>query len=150
MIILCKWTLLMLLSISLFGCLGKNLDDKIQKGPLSQKELQTERGVAQSVQQIPTGQEIHQYSDNESFQINGEGQVTHHFRNPTDQEASLQYWLNRWQNNTYYPTPVGGSDYIDTLKSLYYINYDNNERFIYDASIQKVTRVIYELDIDEG
>ena len=138
------------LSISLFGCWGKNLNDKIQKGPLSQKELEAERGVAQSIQQTPTHQKIHRYPDNESFQINNEGQVTRRFRNPTDQEKSLQYWLNRWKNNLYRPTPVRGSDHIDTPRPLYYINYDSNERFIYDASIQKVTRVIYEFDIEEA
>ena len=143
-----RWIFLITLSICLFGCWEKNSSYRIQKGPLSQKELETRRGVAQNIQQTPTNQEIHQYPDNESFQVQ-KGQVTYYYRNPTVQEESLQHWLNNWQNDMYGSTPIGKNDSVDTSKVLYYINFDNNESFFFDKSNQKVTRVVYELDIDE-
>ena len=149
MIFSCKWMFLIVLSICLVGCWEKDSIHRFRKGRLSQKQLEAIRGVAQNVQQTPTDQEVHQYPNNESFQINNAGQVTYSYRNPTTEEESLQYWLNRWQNDEYHPTPVGGSDHIDTPRSFYYINYDNNERFVYDKGVKKVIRVIYEMDIDD-
>ena len=143
-----RWVFLGFLSICLFGCLENKFDDKAQKGPMSRKELQTERGTAQSIQQTPTNQEIHKYPNDESFQVEGD-EVTYYYRKPTAPEESLQYWLNRWGNDVYHFTSVEeGNHLTDILPNLYYVNYDNNERFIYDRSIQKVVRVIYELDTE--
>lgn len=143
-----RWMFLGFLLICLFGCLGTGLNDKIQKGPLSQRELQIEKGTPQSVQETPTGHKIHQYPDGESFQIK-EGRVTYYYRNPTTQEESLQYWLNRWKDDVYHFTSVEeGKSLTDVPSNLHYINYDNNERFIYSQAVQKVVRVNYELDTE--
>lgn len=142
-----RWIFLGFLLIC--GCLKTGLDDKTQKGPLSQRELQIEKGTPQSVQETPTGQEIHQYPDNESFQVK-EGQVTYYYRNPTAQEESLQYWLNRWENDVYHFTSVEENKYLTNIPpNLNYINYDNNERFTYSQAVQKVVRVYYELDTED-
>ena len=121
----------------------------MQQGPISSDELKQQRGTPQSIQQTPEGQSIYQYSDSrEVFQVNQNGQVTYYYRNPTRQEEFLQYWLNRWKDTKYHFTEVIGDGRrgTDISGSLYYINYDNNERFVYDQAIRRVIRVIYELE----
>ena len=122
---------------------------KHKKDPFLEQSFRQKEGAAQSIQKTPTNQEIHKYPNDESFQIEGD-QVTYYYRNPTAQEESLQYWLNRWRNDVYHFTSVEEDKHsTDIPPSLSYINYDNNERFIYDQAVQKVVRVSYELDTED-
>ncbi len=128
------------------GCLPK-ASDQLERGPVSIQQLKKQRGNPQSIQQTASGQTVHQYRSGENFQVDQEGQVTYTYRNPTQEEQSLQYWLTRWREQTYHFTAIKENK-THLPESLYYINLDNNERFVYDQAMDKVVRVIFELETE--
>ena len=140
---LAPWWMWGMLCSVVSGCGDGNFNSKMQHGPLSQRELESEKGEPSSNYQTPEKQKIHQYP-NESFQLDGE-QVTYYYRQPSEEEESLAYWMERWSSDIYHLTTIEASNTNDLPPNLHYVNYDNNERFIYHQATQQVTQVIFQL-----
>lgn len=137
-----KW-LFSLCMLCICGCvIETNFQNDV---PTSRQALEEQRGRPTRTYQTPSGKDVYEYENKERFQMDNDGQVTHHYRDPEGAEVELQYWLNRWKNQVYHFTPL--EENASTLKTpLHYINYDNGESIVYDPSIHKVIRVIQEID----
>lgn len=128
------------------GCIKKtSFREDFQKGPLEFKNVIAKKGAPKSSYQTPEKQMIYHY-DEEFFQV-VDGEVSYYYRKPKDNEETLQYWMNRWQNDVYESTEVGKNSDSHIPSTLYYVNYDNNERFIYNSASREVLQVIYKLNL---
>ncbi len=128
------------------GCTA-SFKEKVEKGPISWEEVKGKKGVPKSSYETPAQQKVHEYGV-ESFQVKGK-QVNYYYRNPENKEQTLQYWMDRWKNDIYHFMRMERDKKAHSPEILYYVNYDNNERFLYNSSSHEVIRVMYKLDLEK-
>lgn len=80
------------------------------------------------------------YKDKTTYQIEDE-RVRAEFRQPTNDEVSLQYWLQRWKGQVYKTSKVNeeGDSHVE---SKFYYNEQLGEGVIYEVPTNKVIRVV--------
>lgn len=139
------------LVISMFSCTqnGSNapfqLARRIKVGKSSASELFAELGhPVRSYQPEERPQaEVHQFSgsENESYQVENE-KVVAHFRDPTPDEQTLQYWRHLWRGRgaTYTEIPGTRNPHGQALYTLR--DQSNHMAIIYDQAKGRVVRVM--------
>ena len=130
----------------LSSCIEDSFEKRIQKGPVRWDEVTQKKGPPLLTYPTPIKDRIHEY-EGESFQVNGD-KVRYYQRRAQGAEQNLPYWIHRWKDDVYHFTTVEQKTQGHTPPDLYYINYSNNERFVYKPISSKVTKVIFKLTTD--
>jgi hypothetical protein len=121
------------------------LPENLQMGTSSEQEVEQTLGEPAKVYTVENQADeakMMAYQDNKTFKIES-GVMKAFFRDPIKDEKYLQYWLQKWKDQSVKTEAIAGMKNVHGQSEYQMINQQDNTTIIYDKENGIVKRVMY-------